>query len=327
MPDYSNWYYGGSGFGIHDCCFLAQHFLTKIGFQVDRGESWVMRSTPPPPGKIGLQWVCGVPGWHTGLWRSTANFIYVTELYGRIHVCRNLQTISDMSTWERVDFKNAIMQGVWGLNDQAVFVWCKINMKPAVLFWNGKTWTELPPPPDEIAGMDGISPEHVYAVGANGLIARWDGRAWNRVVIPSTEFLVSVCVVSADEMYAVGQGGVLWEGSSSGWGKVADGPGGSLQGVAKFAGDVWVGGRKEGLLKREGKKLVVANADLHAIALDARKVLLVTTHDEIAETTDGKNFVTKGKGVLAKARDAATPLWGVEIDEELEDEEEGGDSP
>jgi hypothetical protein len=247
--------------------------------------------------------------------------MYVTELYGRIRICRNFDTFSDLDSWERVDFKNTIMQGVWGLNDNCVFAWCKINLKPAVLFWNGKTWTELPAPPDEIAGMHGISPEMVYAVGANGLIARWDGHSWTRASVATDQFFISVFVASHDEMYAVGHGAALWEGSSGGWGKVADGPG-VLQGVAKFAGEVWVGGQKAGLLRRDGNKLVVANPDLHAIALDSRKVLLITTHDEIAETTDGKTFVTKGKGMLAKARDNKTPLWGHEPDEDEEDDED-----
>jgi hypothetical protein len=319
MLRFSNVYYGGSGFGIHDCCFLGQHFLTEHGFRPDRGESWVLRSSQPPPGKLGLQWVCGVPGWHTGMWRSTANHVYVTELCGRIHICRNLDSMADMSTWERVDFKNTIMQGVWGLNDQCVFAWCKIGLRPSMLFWNGKTWAEMPAPPEEVAGMHGTSPELVYAVGANGLIARWDGRAWTRALVPTQEFLISVHVESADEMYAVGHGAALWEGSASGWGKVADGPG-VLQGVAKFGGEVWVGGQKQGLLKRERNKLTVVNPDLHVNALDSRKVLLITTYDEIAETTDGKSFTTKAKSVLGKFRDPQTPLWGHEEEPEEDDE-------
>src|SRR5271170_3062780 len=97
--DFSNVYYGGSGFGIHDCCFLGQRFLTKFGFRPDRGESWALRSTTPPPGKIGISVACGVPGWLTGVWRSP-DTVYVTELYGRIHSCRN-DAVSDLSAWQR----------------------------------------------------------------------------------------------------------------------------------------------------------------------------------------------------------------------------------
>lgn len=97
-----------------------------------------------------------------------------------------------------------------------------------------------------------------------------------------------------------------------------------MQGVAKFGGEVWVGGQKKGLLKRERNVLVTVNPDLHANALDSRKVLLITTYDEIAETTDGKTFSTKGKGVLAMVRDGKTPLWGAEVEDEDEaDDDEG----
>jgi len=323
MLQFSNVYYNVSGFGIHDCCFLGQHYLTAHGFRADRGESWALRSTQPPPGRLGLQLGYGVPGWFTGMWRSAQGIVYVTELLGRLHICRNLDSMGAPETWERVDFKNTIMQGVWGLNDQCVFVWCKVGLKPSMLFWNGKTWAEIPAPPEEVAGMHGVSPEVVYAVGANGLIARWDGKAWTRAVAPTQDFFISVHVASPDEMYAVGHGQALWEGSTSGWGKVADGPG-VLQGVAKFGGEVWVGGQKQGLLKRDGNKLVVVNPDLHVNALDSRKTLLISTYDEIAETTDGKAFATKAKGVMGQVRDSKTPLWGHEPDpaEEKEDDED-----
>ncbi len=143
MHQFSNVYYNVSGFGIHDCCFLGQHYLTAHGFRPDRGESWALRSTQPPPGRLGLQLGYGVPGWFTGMWRSANGVVYVTELLGRIHICRNLDSMGAPETWERVDFKNTIMQGVWGLNDQCVFAWCKIGLKPSMLFWNGQTWAEI----------------------------------------------------------------------------------------------------------------------------------------------------------------------------------------
>jgi hypothetical protein len=140
-----------------------------------------------------------------------------------------------------------------------------------------------------------------------------------------------VFVAGPDEMYAVGHGESLWEGSASGWGKVADGPG-PLFGVAKFAGEVWVGAKNLGLFKRVRNTLESVNPDIHAVMMEARNVLLITCQDQIAATADGKTFATKAKGSMERMRDAKPPLFAEpppSDDEELEDEEddEDGGSP
>jgi hypothetical protein len=231
---------------LHGGCFLGLRYLKEHGIKPEWCESWVMRSRPPPaPGKQVIKCSYGVGGWLTGLWRSPRNHLYATELYGRIHVCRDMETMGIASNWEGFDYKNVMMQGVWGLSDDCVFVWCMIKTKPNVLFWNGSKWTELPPPPGKIVWMHGSSPDNVYAVGYRGLVARWDGGSWTKIPLPTQENFTGVFVAGSDEMYAVGSGEVLWEGSASGWGKVADGPG-PLFGVAEFAGEVWVGARSSG---------------------------------------------------------------------------------
>jgi len=54
--------------------------------------------------------------------------------------------------------------------------------------------------------MRGLAPDFVYAVGNDGLIARWDGKKWTNVPSPTRSVLSAVCVVSPEEMYAVGAG-------------------------------------------------------------------------------------------------------------------------
>jgi hypothetical protein len=302
-------YDSASGPDLHDCCFIGLRYLKEYGIKPEWCESWVMRSSPPPaPGKQGINCCYSVGSWLTGLWRSPQNHLYATELYGRIHVCRDMATMGTASTWNTVDFKDTVMQGVWGYADDCVFVWCMVKTQPQVLFWNGSKWAQLPPPPGKIIWMHGSSPENVYAVGYRGLLARWDGGAWTKIPLPTQENFTGVFVAGSDEMYAVGYGEALWEGSASGWGKVADGPG-PLFGVAKFAGAVFVGAKELGLFKRVRNGLECVNPDLRALMIDPRKVMLVTCDDQIAVTSDGKTFTTKGKGSFERIRGAKAPLF------------------
>jgi hypothetical protein len=219
--------------------------------------------------------------------------------------------VSDMEpgSWKVQKFPGAVMDGVWGLDDKHVFAWYKtLDDEPHVVLYNGRQWKELPPPPGRILAMHGLGPDFVYAVGFGGLLARWDGKSWTKITIPTKAVMTSVFVAGTDEMYAVGHDKALWEGSSSGWGKVATGPG-SLYGVAKFAGEVWIGAEEHGLWKRSRNKLVCVDPDLHAQAMDCRKVLLITSTEMLAETSDGKKFTKKAQGLLAKIRDPKPKLW------------------
>jgi hypothetical protein len=302
-------YDSAGGPDLHDCCFLGLRYLRDHGLRSEWCESWVMRSSPPPaPGKQGINCNYSVGGWLTGLWRSPSNHLYATELNGRIHVCRDMSAMGTVTAWETVDFKNVAMQGVWGHDDNCIFVWCLIKTEPRVLFWNGSKWAELPPPPGKIVWMHGSAPDNVYAVGYRGLLARWDGHAWTKIPLTTTENFTGVFVAGADEMYAVGYGAALWEGTASGWGKVADGPG-YLYGVAKFGGEVWVGAREHGLLKRVRNNLECVKPELRALMMDTRRVLLVTCDDQIASTADGKTFVTKAKGSFERIRGPKPPLF------------------
>ncbi len=299
-------YDSASGSALNDCCYLGLRFLKDEGIRDEWCESWVTQSsTPTAPGKLGIWSAYGVQGWMTGLWCSPKNHLYVTSMNQRLHICRNQATISDINAWEKVDFKSTVLSGVWGYDDNCVFVWTAI---PSVLFWNGSKWRELPAPPEKIVWMHGSSPENIYAVGYRGLVARWDGHKWKKISLPTRENFTSVFVAGPDEIYAVGHGAVLWAGSAKGWVKAADAPG-PLFGVAKFADEVWVGAKELGLHKLVGNKLKRVSSKLRALMMDARKSLLITCEDQIAATTDGKVFSTKGKGALESLRGGKPALF------------------
>jgi hypothetical protein len=310
MSDYVNELYNASGFEIDNCCVLGLHYTKEWGYKPDVGESWVIRTRPAPvKDKVRFKGVYGFAGaMFTGLWRSERATYAVTNT-SQIHMSPDTETMEDHSTWTVHRIAGGIMGGVWGLDDQHVYAWYKtLDEQGHVVFYDGATWTELPPPPGRVLAMHGVSPDHVVAVGYGGLVARWDGKSWTKVAIPTKAVMTSVFIVGPDEMYAVGHDEGLWEGSASGWGRVAAGPG-PLFGVAKFAGEVWVGAEKHGLWKRAGNKLECVDADLQAQVMDARGVLLITATDQLAETSDGVVFTKKAQGLLGRLRDAEPKLW------------------
>jgi hypothetical protein len=138
--------------------------------------------------------------------------------------------------------------------------------------------------------MHGVAPDLVYAVGREGLVARWDGRKWTKVVTPGRGVLTDVHVVGEDEMYAVGSGGQLLQGSIHGWAEVlnASGP---LFGIAKWKGEVWVAAEEQGVMKLAAPKLVSMKPNIKATGLDARGDLLVSSPAAVAGTADGIAYV------------------------------------
>jgi hypothetical protein len=175
--------------------------------------------------------------------------------------------------------------------------------------WDGAAWHPMESPGD-VVGVHGIAPKHGYAVGAGGLIARWDGQKWAQLPSPTTSVLASVFVAGPDEIYAVGTGtkGVFLEGSAHGWAQVCTGPG-PLYGVAKFRGDVWVGAAVHGLMKRQKNDLVTVKPNIPASVLDARVNLLISSQTMIAETKDGKNFTGSPVANVAAVLSSKKPKW------------------
>jgi hypothetical protein len=87
--------------------------------------------------------------------------------------------------------------------------------------------------PDILYKVHGFAPDNVLALGNSGML-RWDGAAWHREQMPTTEPMVAMWGHAANEVYAVGGTGlgavVHWDGAQ--WNEVAALPIGSgLNGV------------------------------------------------------------------------------------------------
>jgi hypothetical protein len=147
-----------------------------------------------------------------------------------------------------------------------------------ILRWNGSSWQRVPNPESNspnssLWGVSASSASDAWAVGwvqnqagrHQTLTLHWNGRSWKRVPSPDPtgsahhNALLGVDAISPTSAWAVGEyfkGDdfrtlvLHWNGSS--WRQITDknaNPAGQLNSVATTAGDVWMGGARDFLLK------------------------------------------------------------------------------
>ncbi len=268
-----------SGLDRSNVHFLALRFDQRYGFKPSEGESWILRTTA---GK--LHSLYGGLTWFTGIWQSPTGRVYASCAHSAVYV--NPDPGVRAAPWQEQRLEG-VMSGVWGLDDRFVLAWGIRGEKGILYRFNGKKWSSMESP-GEIYGVHGLAPDLLYAVGMRGLIARWDGKHWKKFRSPTQAVLSDVHVAGEDEMYAVGDHVVL-RGSRRAWSEAAKGAS-HMFGVAKWKGEVYVGGAEAGLLKLRGNKLVPVDLEIKAERIDARGELIVSSPDAIAVSSDGKDF-------------------------------------
>lgn len=299
FPDLHCIYSFASGQSYADCVFIGRRWRDHYGSNLSDSDFSILVNTPDPSTESVTH--IRVAHWTamlTGLWRSLpAGRVYVSDAsLPAIHVFPDIMSESrDHQTYEL----GFAPEGVWGLDDEHVFTWgtgkdASGQLEYPVARFDGRTWHLLPNPGFPISRMHGIAPDFVYAAGWRGGMARWDGHAWS--VLPTTgEVLSDVFVAGPDEMYATGHNGSLLEGSASGWGVITRSIDDRLPYtcVAKWNGDLWVGGGAQGLFRRVGQtdQLELIKPNIRAASFDTRGgSLLITADNMIAGTTDGQAF-------------------------------------
>ena len=284
-PDLAYTFRVASGPSLDDCHFLADRYLGP-SWSEDMAESWVGQLVD---GEMHL--LKGQVGWLTDLWRSNSGHVYVAEgssLRGGVHIAGPDPRAPQ---WKFHELPITCV-GVWGLDDRSVFAWGDPDGDGSngVFRWDGKGWRGLPAP-GQVMAMHGAGPDHIYAVGYQGLLAKLDGSTWRRIPTHVQWDINSVHIVGPDEMYACGDGGLL-EGTVHGW-SVINSHDGYLRDVKKFKDAVWVADKDEGLFHLSGQKLKSVLPDLELpMSLDTRDRLLIACEQSLAETRDGKRVKT-----------------------------------
>jgi hypothetical protein len=68
-----------------------------------------------------------------------------------------------------------------------------------------------------LEAIHGFSESDMYAVGWDGAVWHFDGRAWSACAVPTNAILSCVCCAGDDFVYVAGQNGVILRGRASTW--------------------------------------------------------------------------------------------------------------
>lgn len=289
-----------SGRSHTDCVFIGRRWRDEYGTNLSDSDFWVLVNMPNPepgvPSRTFTRW-----RWRniiTGIWRSLATgTVYVSDAsLPAVHVYRDVMDQARDREHHRLRFAP---EGVWGLDDANVFAWgtgknAAGQLEYPVAKFDGQQWQDLPNPGFPISKLHGLAPDFLYAAGRGGGMARWDGRAWTIVPVPTDEVFSDVFVAGPDEIYATGHRGSLLQGSSTSWRLITRTVDERLPYacVAKWHDDLYVGGGPLGLFRRVGTtdQLELYKPKVKATSFDARESLIATTDHAITGTVDGQSF-------------------------------------
>lgn len=289
-----------SGASYADSVCIGRRWRDQYGTNLADSDFWIVVNRPEPgvEAQTYLRW----GPWTnmlTGLWRALpSGIVYVADAsQPAMHVYDDVMDHNREPRRYELDFAP---EGVWGLDDQHVYIWgtgkdAAGNFEHPVARFDGQRWQRMPAPGFVVSKMHGIAPDLIYAAGWRGGMARWDGRAWNVLPMPTGEVFSDVFVAGPDEMYATGHNGSLLEGSASGWGVITRTVDDRFPYtcVAKLGDQLWVGGGKMGLFRRKGKtnELELVKPNIRAGSMESRTgSLLITADNMIAGTSDGVGF-------------------------------------
>jgi hypothetical protein len=275
-----------SGRTVDDSIAVGYKFRDQADFRGGNVQSWAFYFTANEdstqvntPGR----W----PGYVSGVWLSDSGRVYVALAHGELAIYDGVRTFNELSS-ENVP---TALSGIWGLDDQHVYAYGgSPGESGQVFFYDGKRWKKLPEAPEWLLHVHGCAPDCVYGIGTRSAY-RWDGKQWHPTALRATLSLACVWVESPDEIWATDGGGVLFEGSADGWSERArsDAP---LVGVARWQGDVWLGGESAGLLRLKGKskKIEVVKPNIPTRYFESREQLLIANPEHIIFSATGKRF-------------------------------------
>lgn len=289
------------GASIEDCVALAYR-MSQPDAPRDELESWIARYDG---GRLSLL-NQNARGWAMRLWQSPSRKVYVGGYWAE---GRGIAVHEPSVGWRQIDLGEGYYEGVYGLSDDYVFAWGGAHENATFMsIWEGRAWRQIPSP-GQVINLHGVAPDLVFAVGADGLIARWDGSTWTRMVCPGAGFLNSVHVVSADEVYATGPSRRVLAGSIYGWSERAVLPFNGY-GVVKWNDEVWIAGGLAGLHRLRDDRIELIDEGVWAEKmLLGDGCVLMTARSHLHDTKDGKSFRTIGLDELAGVLAPIPPTW------------------
>jgi hypothetical protein len=96
-------------------------------------------------------------------------------------------------------------------------VWA-VGPSGTVIHWNGSNWSSSSSSTVRtLKGIDMVTSTNGFAVGAAGAIIKWNGTIWSSVTSPTTSQLNGISLDSATDGFAVGGGGTIIKWDGANW--------------------------------------------------------------------------------------------------------------
>ncbi len=173
-----------SGTSLDDCFIIAERFPEQYGPGRDGSEYCVLAAEPEKPSRPRMGSTCKF----SGVWSSGDGQGWAISDDGEI-----ARPGVDEDPYE-VD---SVPIGIWGLNENCVFVWGGSWEEPnQVFFFDGNEWQQIEAPDFPVRTIHGCAPDCIYAAGRDSGIAKWDGESWEYFDVPVDEVFTSIFVVS-----------------------------------------------------------------------------------------------------------------------------------
>ena len=133
-------------------------------------------------------------------------------------------------TWSRME--SGTTQGLVGVWGTSGRDVFAVGGQGTVLHFDGRAWSRTPVEGEpHLIAVWGASDRDVFAVGDEGVILHYDGRAWTAMESGTTMNLIGVWGASGRDVFVVGYGGTLLHYDGSTWTPMAAGATGDLNGV------------------------------------------------------------------------------------------------
>lgn len=263
------------------------------------------------------------PGVFVHAWQAPSGRAFVVQLgFGMYELPAMTE---DGGAVESIDHTGlGPVMGVWGLDDRAIWAWGADGDGPFGLHFDGDAWNRTPIP-GPFHAVHGVAPDRVFAVGAGGLIARWDGRRW-QTVAPGNQparRLTDVCVADDGTVYVTeGSGeGALLRVTDAGVETIltTEFP---LLSARWFQGALWVGTASHlGVARLVGDQLESWRDRFSGTRLDARGHLLVTSAGDLV-SFDGEGILGHPLAVISGQVDAELEYDDDDDDDDNDDDDD-----